>query len=98
MRRLPQLHGVSGGLPPVLALRGDIGDSQSGLDCAGENRMEVKFAVPRLALPARMVVSAGFAAGGLALQVLIPGGFGFVIGVLLMVPGLVFMAARNFRN
>ncbi len=60
--------------------------------------MEVKFMVPRLALPARMIVFAGFAAGGLALQVLIPGGFGFLIGVLLMVPGLVFMGARNFRN
>ena len=60
--------------------------------------MEVKFFVPRLALPARMVVFAGFAAGGLALQVLVPGGLGFLPGVLLMSPGLVFMGARNFRN
>ena len=60
--------------------------------------MEVKFFVPRLALPARMVVFAGFAAGGLALQVLVPGGLGFLPGVLLMIPGLVFMGARNFRN
>jgi hypothetical protein len=60
--------------------------------------MEVKFFVPRPALPARIVVFAGFAAGGLALQVLIPGGLGFLIGVLLMVPGLIFMGARNFRN
>jgi hypothetical protein len=60
--------------------------------------MEVKFVVPRLPFPARMAVFAGFAAGGLALQVLIPGGFGFLPGLLLMVPGLVFMGARNFRN
>ena len=60
--------------------------------------MEVKFIVPKLAFPVRMIVFAGFAAGGLALQVVIPGGFGFLIGVLLMVPGLVFMGARNFRN
>jgi hypothetical protein len=60
--------------------------------------MEVKFIVPRLAFPVRLIVFAGFAAGGLALQVLIPGGSGFLIGVLLMVPGLVFMGARNFRN
>jgi len=60
--------------------------------------MEMKFVVPKLALPARMIVFAGFAAGGLALQVLIPGGLGFLPGVLLMVPGLVFMGARNFRN
>lgn len=60
--------------------------------------MEMKFVVPKLAFPARMIVFAGFAAGGLALQVLIPGVLGFLPGVLLMVPGLVFMGARNFRN
>jgi hypothetical protein len=60
--------------------------------------MEIKFIVPKLSFPARMVVFAGFAAGGLALQVLLTGGFGFLIGVLLMVPGLFFMGARNFRN
>ncbi|MGD0724748.1 MAG: hypothetical protein ABSB63_04220 [Spirochaetia bacterium] len=60
--------------------------------------MEMRFIVPKLALPARMLVFAGFAAGGLALQVLIPGGFGFLPGVLLMIPGLIFMGARNFRN
>lgn len=60
--------------------------------------MEMKFIVPKLAFPARTLVFAGFAAGGLALQVLIPGGFGFLPGVLLMIPALVFMGARNFRN
>jgi hypothetical protein len=60
--------------------------------------MEMKFVVSKLAFPARMAVFTGFAAGGLALQVLIPGGFGFLPGLLLMVPGLIFVGARNFRN
>jgi hypothetical protein len=60
--------------------------------------MEMKFVIPKLAFPARLAVFAAFAAGGLALQVLNPGGIGFLPGMLLMVPGLVFMGARNFRN
>jgi len=60
--------------------------------------MEMKFAVSRLPFAPRLALFGGFAAVGLAAQVLIPGGYGFFPGLLLMVPGLVFLWARNFRN
>jgi hypothetical protein len=41
---------------------------------------------------------AGFGAAGMAVQVLVPGGYGFLPGILVMVPGLLFMFRRNFRN
>ncbi len=34
----------------------------------------------------------------MALQVLIPNGFGFLPGAVVMVPGVLFLMARNFRN
>ena len=60
--------------------------------------MEMRYVIPRIAFPARLLAFAAFAAAGLALQVLIPGGYGFIPGVAVMVPGLVFSWARNFRN
>jgi len=53
---------------------------------------------PEGRIPARLAAFAGFAAAGLALQIVIPSGYGFLPGILVMVPGLVFMSARNFRN
>ncbi len=60
--------------------------------------MEMKYVIPKIAFPARLVVFAGCAAVGLALQVLIPGGYGFLPGLVVMVPGLIVSWARNFRN
>ena len=60
--------------------------------------MEMKYVIQKVAFPARLVAFAAFAAVGLALQVVIPGGLGFFAGIVLMVPGLLFVSARNFRN
>ena len=60
--------------------------------------MEMKYVIPKLPFPARLAVFAGFAAAGFALQLFIPGGYGFLPGILVMVPGLIFMSARNYRN
>jgi hypothetical protein len=60
--------------------------------------MEMKYVIPKLAFPARLAVFAGFAVVGLALQVVIPGGYGFLPGVVVMIPGLIVSWARNFRN
>jgi hypothetical protein len=60
--------------------------------------MEMKYVIPKMAFPARLLVFGAFAAAGLALQVLIPGGYGFLPGIALMIPGIVFSWARNFRN
>jgi hypothetical protein len=59
--------------------------------------MVMTFAVSRMAFPGRMLLFACCAAAGIAAQVLLPAG-GFVVGVLLMVPGIVFLWAKNFRN
>jgi hypothetical protein len=60
--------------------------------------MEMKYVIKKVAFPARMVAFAAFAAVGFALQIVIPGGLGFIPGIILMVPGLLFVSARNFRN
>jgi hypothetical protein len=60
--------------------------------------MEMKFAVARLPLATRLAVLATGALLGFAVQVLVPGGWGFFPGLLLMVPGLVFLWAKNYRN
>jgi hypothetical protein len=60
--------------------------------------MEMKFAIPKPAYPVRLAAFGAFAAAGFALQILIPGGYGFIPGLIVMVPGLVFMWAKNFKN
>jgi hypothetical protein len=60
--------------------------------------MEMKYVVSKMALPFRMGLLGLCAAVGFALQIIIPGGWGFVPGLLVMVPGLVFMAAKSFKN
>jgi hypothetical protein len=60
--------------------------------------MEMTYSVPRIVFPARLAIFAGFAALGAAVQILLPGGAGFFLGTLAMVPGLVFIWARNYRN
>lgn len=60
--------------------------------------MEMRFVIPKIVFPARLVIVGGFAALGFALQVFLPGGPGFFLGTILMVPGLFFVSARSFRN
>ena len=60
--------------------------------------MEMKYVIPKVSFPARLLALAGFGAAGMALQVLVPNGFGFLPGAVVMVPGVLFLIARNFRN
>jgi hypothetical protein len=60
--------------------------------------MEMRYVIAKTGFPVRLVLFTAFAAAGLALQVIIPGGYGFLPGIALMVPGLLFMLAKNFRN
>ncbi len=61
--------------------------------------MEMKYVmIPRMAFPVRLVVLAVCGAVGLGLQVLIPGGYGVLPGLVVMVPGILVSWARNFRN
>ena len=61
--------------------------------------MEMTFLIAKkLAFPARLLIFGLFAAAGLALQVLIPEGYGFLPGIVVMVPGLLFLLAKNYRN
>ena len=60
--------------------------------------MEMRFIIPRIFFPARLVILAGFAVLGFGLQVLMPAGVGFFLGTILMVPGLIFVSAHSFRN
>ncbi len=60
--------------------------------------MEMTFAVSRFPFPARLVLFGACAAAGLAIQVLIPGGAGFLLGFVPMIPGIVFLWSKNYRN
>jgi hypothetical protein len=60
--------------------------------------MEMRFVIPRVPFPARLVMLTGFAILGFALQVLVLGGISVFFGAVLMVPGLIFVSARGFRN
>jgi hypothetical protein len=60
--------------------------------------MQMTYVVPKIVFPVRLAAFAGFAALGFAAQILLPGGGGFILGLLLMVPGLVLISAKNYRN
>ncbi|HET6452272.1 MAG TPA: hypothetical protein VFI08_13220 [Spirochaetia bacterium] len=61
--------------------------------------MEMAFVMgKKLAFPVRLVLFGLAAAAGLALQALIPGGYGFLPGIVVMVPGLLFMLMKSYRN
>jgi len=60
--------------------------------------MQMTYVVPKIPFPARLALLAASAAAGLAVQIALPGAGGFVLGLLLMVPGLVFSSAKNYRN
>jgi hypothetical protein len=59
--------------------------------------MEMKFAVSKIPFGARLVLFIAFAVGGAAVQYLVPG-VGTVLGLLVMLPGVVLMWMKNFRN
>jgi hypothetical protein len=59
--------------------------------------MQVSYMIPKMPLPARLVVFAGFAALGAAVQVIV-GSYGVIPGAMLMIPGIIFVWARNYRN
>jgi hypothetical protein len=60
--------------------------------------MQQTYAVPNIALPLRLAAYAGFAALGIAVQILLPGAGGVLFGALLMVPGLVLVWIKSYRN
>jgi hypothetical protein len=60
--------------------------------------MEMKFAVSKLPFGARLALFVAFAVGGAAVQFLVPGAGGVFLGLLVMVPGVVLMWMKNFRN
>jgi hypothetical protein len=60
--------------------------------------MEMTYSVSKITFPARVAILAACGALGLAVQVLVPGGYGFLPGIIVMVPGILFMFRRNFRN
>jgi hypothetical protein len=60
--------------------------------------MEMRYVISKAPFPVRLIVLAVFGAAGLSVQVFNPGGLGFLPGVAIMVPGLLFMLAKNFRN
>jgi hypothetical protein len=60
--------------------------------------MQLTYAVPKVALPVRFLAFAGFGGLGIAIQVLVPGTAGIVLGTVGMIPGLVLVWARNYKN
>ncbi len=56
------------------------------------------YVIPGLPLPVRLLLYAVFAAGGAAVQISTGTAAGFLLGILVMVPGLVFAWARSYRN
>jgi hypothetical protein len=60
--------------------------------------MEMKFAVSTLPFGARLALFLASAVGGAAVQFLLPGVGGTLLGLLVMVPGVVLMWMRNYRN
>jgi hypothetical protein len=60
--------------------------------------MEMTYSVAKMAFPARVAILAACGLAACAVQVLVPGGYGFLPGVIVMVPGILFMFRRNFKN
>ena len=56
------------------------------------------YLIPGLPLPLRLLLYAAFAAAGAAIQIFMGTAGGFLLGVLAMVPGLLFVWAKNYRN
>jgi len=60
--------------------------------------MEMKFAVGKFPFGVRLGFFVAFAVGGAAVQYLVPGAAGVFLGLLVMLPGVVLMWMRNYRN
>jgi hypothetical protein len=56
------------------------------------------YLVPGISLPIRLLMFAAFAAAGAAIQIFLGTGAGFLLGALVMVPGLILVWARGYRN
>ena len=101
MRGMRELRRLPGRLPAVLALaREQRKYRNTGMECGAwkECSMELNYVIPKSPSPARLVILAGFAVAGFALQVLLPGGYGFLPGVIVMVAGLLFMFREELQE
>lgn len=56
------------------------------------------YLIPGIPLPVRLLLYAVFAAGGAAVQIYTGTTGGFLLGLIVMVPGLLFVWARSYRN
>lgn len=60
-------------------------------------KMLLAYTIPKVPLTVRLLLFAAFAAAGAAVQLLL-GDFGVFLGAILMVPGLIFVWAKGYRN
>jgi hypothetical protein len=60
--------------------------------------MEMGWVIKGLPVPARLVGFAILAAAGVAVQFLLPGAGGVALGLLVMVPALLLVWSKNYRN
>jgi hypothetical protein len=60
--------------------------------------MQASYAVPNIPLPLRLAAYVGFAALGMAVQILLPGAGGALLGAALMIPGLILLWTKGYRN
>jgi hypothetical protein len=60
--------------------------------------MQANYAVRNIAFPVRLAAYAGLAALGMALQILLPGAGGTILGALAMIPGIVLIWPKGYRN
>jgi hypothetical protein len=60
--------------------------------------MQASYAIPNIALPLRLASYIGFAALGMAVQILLPGAGGVILGAVLMIPGIVLLWTKGYRN
>ncbi len=60
--------------------------------------MEMNWVIKGLPLPVRLVLFALLAAAGAAVQFLLPSGGGTFLGILVMVPAILLVWSKNFRN
>jgi hypothetical protein len=93
MRGLRQLHRVPIRLPLVLGARRDFRDQKGGM-----KEMQQTYAIPNIVLPLRLAAYAGFAALGMAVQILLPGFGGAMLGAVLMIPGILLVWMKGYRN
>ena len=60
--------------------------------------MQMSYVIPKLSFPLRVAAFAAFAAGALTVQLLFGAEGSWFPGALLMIPGLLFVWAKSYRN